>query len=305
MKKLPFLLCFLLLLAACSQTTETASPPAPSPTVPAASTSAPAAIDTPTAAAVEANDGLPVPPPGQAWERVEELSDEFDGNQLDRGKWLDKVPYWDGREPSRYAVENVSVADGFLRLKSTRLVADVAEVSNPEWDVWVSAASIASREPTARAGYYYEARFKASRLSMTSSFWLQGLYSEIDIVEQMGDPAYNPNNRFLMRMNTHYFPNGFEFDISTPLDWPMNSGAGDEFHTYGAWWRDARTVLFYHNGSLVTEVQTGGSFDELMYLFFDTEVFTSDGLPKVEALQNDALNTMLVDWVRVWRLATK
>jgi len=47
---------------------------------------------------------------------------------------------------------------------------------------------------------------------------------------------------------------------------------------------------------------TGGPFDEPQYLFFDTEVFTWDGLPTIESLQDPARNTMQVDWARGWKL---
>jgi hypothetical protein len=39
-----------------------------------------------------------------------------------------------------------------------------------------------------------------------------------------------------------------------------------------------------------------------MYLFFDTEVFTWNGLPSVAALKDPAKNRMSVDWVRAWKL---
>jgi len=39
-----------------------------------------------------------------------------------------------------------------------------------------------------------------------------------------------------------------------------------------------------------------------MYLFFDTEVFTWEGLPTFKELKNPKRNAMRVDWVRAWRL---
>jgi hypothetical protein len=122
------------------------------------------------------------------WQPIPELSDEFGRKRLDESKWLDYHPYWKGREPSRFDPANVSVSGGVLRLRSVPLVDDLAAVADPEQDVWVGAAYVASTKPVASYGYY-EARFKASALSMTLSFWFQGKYSEIDVVEQMGAPA--------------------------------------------------------------------------------------------------------------------
>jgi hypothetical protein len=235
------------------------------------------------------------------WQPIPELSDEFNRRRLNETKWQPEHPYWDGREPSQFDPDNVSVSGGVLRLRSVPLVDDLAAVQDPEQDVWVGAACLASTKPIATYGYY-EARFKASALSMTSSFWFQGKYSEIDVVEQMGAPAKHPRQRTWMRMNTHYYPGGWENDRKTPVNWQMPSGAADEYHVYGMWWRDADTVWMYHNGEKVAEIKFGGPFEEPMYLFFDTEVFVWEGLPTLESLRDPELNTMHVDWVRAWRL---
>ena len=244
------------------------------------------------------------PPPAPEhfhWRPVAGLTDEFDGGKLDPEKWHPGITYWKGREPSRFAPENVSVAGGMLRLRSTSLVRKLAEVKDPQKDVWVASAAVSSLKPIAFHGYY-EARIKASRLSMTSSFWFQGKYSEIDVVEQLGAPKINPEDRHFMLMNTHAFGDGWDKDKATPARWRMPSAAADGFHTYGVWWKDERTIWFYHNGVKVAEVRPGCDFAEPMFLFFDTEVFTWSGLPDIESLDDSARNTMLVDWVRAWKL---
>jgi hypothetical protein len=210
-------------------------------------------------------------------------------------------PYWEGRTPSRFDTGNVSVQGGVLRLLSTTDVEDLVEVEDPEQDVWVRSACVASGLPIASHGYY-EARIKASRLSMTSSFWLQGRYSEIDVVEQLGEPIVNPWKRGYMLANTHYFKDGWENDRKTPVKWEMPAASAEKYHVYGLWWVDENTVRFYHDGQQVIEVETGGAFLEPMYLFFDTEVFAWEGLPTVESLRDPERNAMLVDWVRAWKL---
>lgn len=247
---------------------------------------------------------LPPPPAGQHWVVVPALTDEFSGRSLDGKKWLNYQPYWKGREPSRFEPGNVSVSGGQLRLRSDTVLSDLAGVKDPAKDVWVRSACLASSGPIAGPGYY-EARVKASALSMTSSFWLQGKYSEIDVVEEIGRSLKNPDNRSLMLMNTHYFAAGWDHDKTTPTRWRMPSGAADAYHVYGVWWKDKHTILFYHDGVQVATVQTGGEFGEPMYLFFDTEVFIWEGLPTLETLKDNRLNTMSVDWVRSWRLAPK
>ncbi|MGA2501082.1 MAG: family 16 glycosylhydrolase [Tepidisphaeraceae bacterium] len=250
--------------------------------------------------ATETPSSLPELPAGIRWEKVEALSDEFEGKALDLQKWMPKQPYWKGRAPSEFAPANVSVRDGMLELRSTATVQRMSDVKNPEKDIWVKAACVASSKPIASYGYY-ETRMRASKLSMTSSFWFQGKYSEIDVVEQVGASLKNPGHGRLMLMNTHFFADGWKKDLATPKQWKMPSGSADDFHVYGVWWKDRETTWFYHDGEKVAELKTGGEFAEPMYMFFDTEVFLWEGLPTLESLGNPEKNAMRVDWVRAWR----
>ena len=244
---------------------------------------------------------LPSAPAGYSWQAVPELSDEFNVQPLDTTKWLPYQPYWQGREPGHFYQQNVVVGEGLLQLRSTAMVTNLAEVKNPAADVWVRSACVSSKKTVALYGYY-EARLKASRLCMTSSFWFQGKYSEIDVVEQLGASLNHPDEGRFMLMNSHYFKGSWKEDKATPQRWEMPSGAADEFHVYGAWWKDKDTIWFYHNGQKVAEMKTGGAFLEPMYLFFDTEVFTWEGLPTMASLNRGDQNTMAVDWVHAWRL---
>ena len=50
------------------------------------------------------------------------------------------------------------------------------------------------------------------------------------------------------------------------------------------------------------KVRPASDFIEPMYLFLDTEVFTTYGLASIESLKDHARNGRQVDWVRSWRL---
>lgn len=240
---------------------------------------------------------LPPPPEGYQWERVAQLSDEFEGTKLDTKKWIPRHPYWRGRD-SRHEESNVSVAKGMLRLRSTlRKGAGKVDAST------VTAACVSSKKRNCTPGYY-EARIKASDISMTSAFWFQGKRTEIDVIENIGRPT-SKKSRWIedtMMMNTHYFQGGWKKDRKTPKQWKMPARASACFHTYGVWWKDAKTIWFYHNGVKVASVTPGGPFDEPQYMFFDTEVFTWHGWPTRASLLDSGKNAMLVDWVRSWRL---
>lgn len=249
------------------------------------------------AAEPPADPPLPAPPDGYRWQPVAELSDEFNGEHLDGAKWIPRHPYWRGRD-SRHEAFNVTVADGMLRLRST--LRDGAEEVKSST---VTAACVTSKRRNCTPGYY-EARIRASDLSMTSAFWFQGKYTEIDVIENLGRASLEKSRwvEDTMMMNTHSFPEGWKQDVATPRQWKMPAAARDRFHTYGVWWQDAKTIGFYHDGVKVAEATPGGPFDEPQYLFFDTEVFTWHGWPTRDSLLDPTRNTMLVDWVRSWKL---
>jgi beta-glucanase (GH16 family) len=250
----------------------------------------------------KANSGLPTLPAGWHWQANPTLSDNFSGTHLDTAKWQPIQPYWAGRPPSQFDPANVSVSHGALRLLSTTRLQNLKGIADQDKDIWIQSACVSSLKPIASYGYY-EARMKASDLSMTSSFWLQGKYSEIDVVEELGRSTKMPENDAKMLSNTHYFHSGWAKDAATPCQAPMTTGAADAFHTYGVWWKDANTVVFYLDGRKVNQVKTGGPFDEPMYLFFDTEAFIWDGYPSIDSLRDPRKNAMTVQWVHAWTTA--
>lgn len=243
---------------------------------------------------------LPAPPEGKKWIKITYVSDEFNGDKLDATKWMPKHPFWSGRN-STHTESNVSVKNGNLRLIST-----LREGSSEVKSETVTAACVTSNTPNCHYGYY-EANIKCSNISMTSAFWFQGKYSEIDVIENIGEPS-NPKSigiKDSMLMNTHYFKKGWKKDCATPVKWKMPECAGSEYQVYGVWWKNKETCSFYHNGIKVADVTFGGPFKEKQYMFFDTEVFTWHGWPSKASLLNPAKNTMSVDWVRGWQLVDK
>ncbi|WP_010522952.1 T9SS type A sorting domain-containing protein [Aquimarina agarivorans] len=252
----------------------------------------------------------PSPPSGKKWVKVNELSDEFSGGQINSQKWFDYHPFWKGRLPSQFKKGNATQSGGFLRLKST-LFRNPNSVNNKFKDHWVDAAAVVSKNKSATPGYYYECRMKASNLSMTSSFWFRvGAFSEIDVIEHIGNPANRnvASKEFQYDANTHYYG---KFAGIRPLDakWTMPFRGRDRFHNFGFWWKSPNELLFYYNGNQVMKIVPRRPFDEKLHMIFDTEVFPFEtagvaniGLPRVNHLNDNSKNTMLVDWVRVYKL---
>jgi hypothetical protein len=243
----------------------------------------------------------PTPPKGQVWIPVSELTDEFNESSLDRNKWLDYHPYWKGREPSQFDPENVSVSEGCLKLKS--IVSNYSQSGN-----WIASSCVSSKTKAMKQGYYSEARIKCPELSMTGAFWFQGNYSEIDVIENFGAPTAIEYAGYetSMNVNTHYFAGGWDNDIETPWsDKILQASCANSFFTYGVWWKDQTTIIFYLDGMPVHTATPGGLFDEDMYMFFDMEAFSwGIGLPTISSLDDSTKNTQYIDWVRTYKLVS-
>ena len=50
------------------------------------------------------------------WVKFEPMSDEFEGKELDRSKWVVGMTWWKGRQPALFSDKNVTVSDGKLHL---------------------------------------------------------------------------------------------------------------------------------------------------------------------------------------------
>jgi hypothetical protein len=46
------------------------------------------------------------------WTKLEPMSDEFEGKELDRNKWRLGMYWWKGRQPALFSDKNVNVSDG-------------------------------------------------------------------------------------------------------------------------------------------------------------------------------------------------
>lgn len=240
----------------------------------------------------------PAPPTGKQWQPVPELTDDF--NTFDGNKWQKGHPYWNGRSPSQYNNTNISNGNGLMRLKMT------VRNTDQQGD-WMWAACVTSKTKAFKKGMYAEVNVKVANLSAVSSFWMQGNYSEIDVIENYGNVKNNTWRHLDSNMgsNTHYFINGWPNDIKTPRDFP-NVGSernADRYFTYGVWWKDNRNILFYRDGQYVGSAYTGGDFNEDMYMFFDMEPFTwGPGLPTISDLDNDGINSAYYNSVKTYRL---
>jgi len=252
----------------------------------------------------------PKPPSGFEWKLNPDYSDEFNGFKLDRKKWHDHHPRWEGRSPARFMPENVSVRKGCLRLQNKMLS---KPIHSGRSNFTIGGAAVVSKKTTAHYGYY-ECRLKASSTTMSSTFWLSGpshyfpgigkVSQELDILETIGKPKNNPSFATHMNSNTHVWHNRESRSAGNKA--PLPTSSDEAFYTYGAWWVDANTVHFYLNDEPVGTVQFDTSlldapFQYPMHLNMVTETYNWEEPPTPEELEGENTIT-LIDWVRAYTL---
>ncbi|MBK1876247.1 family 16 glycosylhydrolase [Pelagicoccus mobilis] len=264
----------------------------------------------------------PQPPEGYRWVINEQFSDNFDGDKLDSSKWMDHYNGgWKGRAPAWFNPDAVSVEGGLLRIRSGTL--DKPKGRKGEFTMYGGAVS--SKTRGAHFGYY-ECRAKASRIGMSTTFWLSNqkepftekgdcktdTYSqELDIQEAVGGNAAFPKFESSMNSNTHfrYVKCGAKKEefISEGLSVELDSPVYADYHVYGAWWKNENEAAFYANDKHTETVAfrtdvSDRPFDRPMQINMVVETYDWQPPPTAEELENAEINTALYDWVRSYEL---
>ena len=258
---------------------------------------------------------------------VTSMSDEFD--TWNSTKWFKST--WNYGVPVKMSTSsaNSGVTDGKLWIKATLN-------ENNSDGRWFQTARIHSRAET-KYPMYTEARIITSHISAYNTYWLNNGNSnnrdEIDIIENNSNPSCTNcvADDFPNRMKSHYHQaddsktpqtirhggDYFRSDLS-PTNPLINKGWNEEYHVYGAWWKDAKNVQFYLDGEPAGSIVVGEHWDDKTYddreftrdleIIFDLWTNKADwlgGLPAKTDLNDDSINTMRVDWVRTWKLENK
>lgn len=253
------------------------------------------------------------------WVLNTEISDEFDGEEIDRSKWLvqgDNGDYyiWKGRAPSQFAPHNVIVADGTLKLRTQWepdfAFAEESYADGPNNDPYgtldgkpmpVTTAAIISRKRFLHG--YMEVRSKAGDAAMTSSFWAIGFQQELDIYEQMGKPKKPGSIRedYLKTTIHDWSPPAIRPTRAFGYSQRLPFRVADDFHIYAAEW-GPDYLKIYVDGEMVHHVTRehlglDWVLNNPMEIWLDSEIFKWLGLPHKEELPVD----FEVDYVRVWQ----
>ncbi|GAA4934363.1 hypothetical protein GCM10023314_03500 [Algibacter agarivorans] len=265
-------------------------------------------------------------PSDKQWVKSEDHSDEFDA--WNPGKWYKSTWNYDPPVFMTHNSANSGVADGNLWIKAT------LNENNAD-DRWFQTARIHSVKKV-KYPIYTEARIKTAHISAFNTYWLNNGNAdnrdEIDIIENNSKPTCTncSADDFPSKMKSHYHqvdenetPNwirhGGDFyraDLSStnPL---KNKGWNEDYHIYGAWWKDSKNVQFYLDGEPAGSIVVGEHWDDKTYdreftrdleIIFDLWTNQADwlgGLPPKSDLGDNTINTMRIDWVRTWKLENK
>ncbi|WP_144060024.1 hydrolase [Rhodopirellula sallentina] len=268
----------------------------------------------------------PLPPEGMRWVLNHELSDEFNGTQLDETKWIDHHPTWKGRVPGIFLPSQVSVRDGHLRIRGEKLDQEiVVKRGRGKEDVYTIAGGAVVSRHSAFLGYY-ECRCKAAATTMSTTFWFSGgggigpngcdsYGQEWDVQECIGRQGDFSGKYFAngMHSNAHYWYtdcDGEKFDHrAEQVRFEDDELASADFHVYGGWWRDATRASYYYDNGEPKEQTFYNEISETpfdtpmrMNLVSETYPFPWIELPTDEELADPEKSVAIYDWVRAYKL---
>ncbi|HAS43747.1 MAG TPA: hypothetical protein DCS93_24915 [Microscillaceae bacterium] len=245
-----------------------------------------------------------------------DMSDEFNGQTLNRNKWQTASPTggwrgWKGRFPGLFQDSAVSVKQGKLWIKAS------AQNAQFQGRTWTHQGGLVRSNKAGLYGYY-ECKMKANRTIMSSTFWLNSSCdgtrsTELDITEVVGEgekPWIVNNNMRSMNFNTHHWrtcrrsaENDFARKGSARL--AGNAFAYEDYHVYGAFWKSKDLIIFYLDGKEVDRITPRSDFNLEMHMLMVVETYDwnapnpgKDGMGR----SADARSTTY-EYVRAWKIA--
>lgn len=255
------------------------------------------------------------------WVLNEELSDEFDGTEIDTTKWFVEGQngdyyIWKGRAPSQYVPHSIKVENGNLKI-ITRWEPDYNFVKESYADgankdtygvhegkpLPVTTGAVVSKKRFLNG--YMEIKSKAPKAAITAAFWAIGFEQELDMYEQMGVPKIAKEGSITNNMNRtaihDWSPPSIRPTKAFGYDEILPYITSDDFHVYGVEWGEDYLKI-YRDGKFVK----GFTQDELgidwvlnnpMEIWIDSEIFKWIGVPHKEELPA----TFEAEYMRVWQ----
>jgi len=229
------------------------------------------------------------------WGKFDPMSDEFEGQELDRKKWILGIEGWKGRQPALFSEKNVTVSDGKLHL-TMRKEKLPPEAEKSGYRDYTSAAL----HTKVRSSYgYYEVKAKPMNSGGSSSFWFcqdetPGWGTEIDVFE-IGGKAKGFEHKYNITLHVWRTPQEKKHWQVGGV-WVSPWRLADDYHVYGFdWGKDE--LKFYVDGVLVRSVENT-HWHQPLYLIFDSETMPEwMGMPD----DKDLPSTFSIEYVRAWK----
>ncbi len=259
---------------------------------------------------------------GKVWSPVEAVTDEFNVDGLNAEKWTADPEAngwaWLGRAPQLFDPNSVTVKDGTMQILVGKYNEPIEKESYGNMDTYEYHGGIVrSTDAYAKKGYYYECRLKMGKTEMGGGFWLNvhptvsPQRHEIDIQESVGCEStmmttYQQTVGWDSIMHSNAIDTTGDSDKDSDyVKIPSGGKTCDDFHIYGAWWKDSRTIMCYLDGKYVYTIEPPIGFSLDSYVQFSIEMYDWNEIPsgggQVASLPEED-RIYHYDWVRVWEV---
>ncbi|MGM8361963.1 glycosyl hydrolase [Flavobacterium sp. ARAG 55.4] len=253
---------------------------------------------------------------GKKWEKVQALSDEFNGKKIDSKKWnIDPQGHykldWTGRAPGLFQKESFDIKDGCLTI-------EVGELPKPVTigkSTYKYHGGILRSYKKTSVGHYYECRMKMNKTEMGGGFWLchKGTCEnkhEIDITESVGvltDQTHKWAFDWdqIMHSNAIHRESACVKQVRDQKKMAPPTKNHERFYTYGFYWKSPTELLFYLDGEYVYTLKPPVPFDQDLVLQFSIEAYDWNPIPEKGskvATGSKEERTTLIDYIRVYEL---
>ncbi|WP_052444576.1 family 16 glycosylhydrolase [Flammeovirga sp. OC4] len=248
------------------------------------------------------------------WTLNEDVSDEFEGNQINKDKWIvqgENDHYennFKGRAPSQFAPHAVSVRDGQLVI-TTRWEPDFNFIKGKhkgyKFENITTGAIITKKK--FKTGYM-EIKCKPADAPLSSAFWFTGKGGELDLFEIFGKYPKDKHVEKLYHTSFHDWGKDRKDPLWGKTSWDNKTQLpfrlASDYHVYGCEWGEDFLKL-YIDGKLircVTKEELGDKWvmHNEQKVWVDNEVFPWKVNPKKEDITEKGVE-FLVDYVRVWQ----
>ena len=250
---------------------------------------------------------------GKVWKSVALLSDEFDGDALDRTKWQDDPTAngwpWYGRAPGLFRAENVQLKDGKMCVTVSKLDAPVVR----DGKTFTHQGAIVRSLHPGQPGWYFECHMKANATVMSSTFWLitkRGSEKklELDIQECVGlttDKTEPWGRKWDRIFHSNLIDWGQRPKVQLQNSIPTDTRNCQRYHVYGAWWKSPEEVRFYLDGKYVYSIKPKVAWDAPSFIQMAIETYDWNPIPEDGGLVETGTweqRTTQYEWVRTWEL---